>query len=200
MTDRSTTIQDLKEKMIQAASQPSFVHHDWYVRFHLEIVEVIALELCDLYPNANRQKVSELVWLHDLEKIADFSKKDSTELTATRLLMQQIGYSADYIDEIAADINLVNAKRDIASAAIEVQIISSADGAAHLVGPFYGIFWHEHPSLPIQDILDSNKVKLDKDWNQKITLPEVRDAFAQRHKLQLELNTGKLPTSFLKRV
>lgn len=183
--------------MVQAATLPTFVHQDWYVPFHLEIVETIALELCDVYSEANRQKVHELVWLHDVEKIADVRKKDDTALTATRALMTELGYPADYIDELSADINTINAKHDIASESIEVQIISSADGAAHLVGPFYGIYWHENQSMSIQDILCSNKVKLAKDWSKKITLPEVRKAFERRYALQVEFNTGKIPKSFL---
>ncbi len=197
MTQHNIPIQSLKDRVVQAVALQTFVHHDWYVRFHLEIVETIALELCDLYSEANRQKVHDLVWLHDVEKIVDVSKKDDTALTATRSLMAELGYSADYIDELSADINTINAKQDIASESIEVEIISSADGAAHLVGPFYGIYWHEHPNMAIQEILDSNKVKLAKDWSKKITLPEVRRAFERRYALQVELKTGKIPTSFL---
>lgn len=197
MTQHNIPIQSLRDRVSQAAALPAFVHQDWYVRFHLKIVETIALELCDVYSEANRQKVHELVWLHDVEKIADVRKKDDTALTATRAVMAELGYPTDYIDELSADINTINAKQDIGSESIEVQIISSADGAAHLVGPFYGIYWHENPSMSIQDILSSNRVKLAKDWSKKITLPEVRKAFERRYAMQVELNTGEIPTSFL---
>ena len=189
--------QQLKARVANAVKDKAFKHNEWYTKYHLEIVESIASELCDVYPKADRAKVIDLVWLHDYEKIVEFANKDNTELVATSELMVSIGFPRDYINEVSADINTINAKVAIASAPIEIQILSSSDGAAHLVGPFYGIYWHENPDKSIQEILMGNKAKLEKDWSKKMTLPEVRTAFQDRYDLALEMVSGELPNKFL---
>jgi hypothetical protein len=47
-------IDTVKTRVCEAAQNPAFRHHLWYVHYHLEIVERLAMELCDLYPSADR--------------------------------------------------------------------------------------------------------------------------------------------------
>ena len=188
--------QVLKQKLIEAASNPNFRHHSWFVKYHLEIVEKIANELCEIYTNANKLYVAALLWLHDYEKIVDFDNQYNTELVATKNLMADIGYSAEVIDDICASINRYNAKQNLASDTIEVQIVSSADAASHFVGPFTAIYWHENPTKSIGELQNENKRKIAVDWNSKITLPEVKVAFESRHKKALEI-AGDIPATFI---
>lgn len=186
----------LKESVVSAIANPGFMHHRWYEKFHMDIVEQISLEACDLYPDADRGKVFNLLWVHDYEKIVDFSQKDSRELTATRTLLAKVGFNELESDELCEMINIMNKKEDIDRAGIEIQIVSSADGASHLTGPFMDIYWHENPTAGIDEIQQSNRKKIEKDWNLKITIPEIRDAFDQRRIYELEA-TGILPSRFL---
>jgi len=186
----------LKQKITERAKDERFVHHHWFVRYHIEIVARIAQELCAHYPQADRQFVDALAWLHDYEKIVDFDNEFNTELAATRSLMQEIGYSTEVIEKMAQSINRCNARDDLDKADIEVQIISSSDAASHLVGPFVALYWYENPSKSMDELQAENNRKLTVDWEKKVTLPEIKQAFALRHQYTLEI-AGKLPASFL---
>lgn len=85
---------------------------------------------------------------------------------------------------------------DLHGTAIEVRIVSSADGASHHVGPFMAIYWRENPTLSTPELMKRNIAKTMKDWDRKMVLPEVRAAFEWRHKAVLE-NSGQLPGRFL---
>ena len=83
---------------------------------------------------------------------------------------------------------------DLSTAPIETQIISSADGASHMVGTFYpGYFGDGDGFVSIQKRL---KQKMEIDWNRKITLPEVKNAFGERYTRMREL-LGEFPEKFL---
>jgi hypothetical protein len=191
-----TNNRTLKQKVIEHSQSEKFRHHEWFVMYHLEIVEQIAHELCQLHPEADKQYVDTLVWLHDYEKIVDFENQYNTELEATKTLMAEVGYASNVIDEMCESINRYNAKADLQSAKIEIQIVSSSDAASHLVGPFVALYWHENPTKSISELQNDNQKKLSTDWDVKITLPEVKKAFEDRYKVALEV-AGKLPPTFL---
>jgi hypothetical protein len=186
---------ELRRRVTAASQNPEFVHHAWFVEYHLDVVQHIAAELCSVYPKVDAKLVDALVWLHDYEKIIDFDNQYNTELVATRRLMEEVGYEKQAIEDMAGIINRYNAKQDLPSAPIELQIVSSADGASHLVGPFITLYWYEHPHKSIGELQADNRKKLATDWSQKITLPEVKAAFNARYQFALE-HAGQLPARY----
>lgn len=189
-------ILSLKQQVIARAKDPSFRHHQWFVQYHLDIVAQVADELCARHPEANKQFVAALVWLHDYEKIIDFDNQYNTELAGTKKLLEQLTFTDTASDALCKSLIICNAKQNLASASIEIQIVSSADAASHLVGPFITLYWYEHPSQTIGELQQENRRKLTVDWETKMVLPEVRQKFADRHQLLLEI-AGEIPASFL---
>ena len=192
----SEQLLSLISEVSKVASSSEFRHHKWFKTYHLDIVHQIALELFSFYPTAHKTIVEALAWLHDYEKIIDHENQYNTELAATGSLLTRLDVTKDTKTLLLRYINLLNSKQNISTTPIEVQIVSSADGAAHMVGPFYHLYWYENPQESIEEIMTENKRKNTVDWQKKIVLPEARRAFEIRHKHLLEMN-GYLPIKFL---
>lgn len=186
----------LKVAVTKRSADNNFVHHKWFVKYHLEIVEKIALELSEKYPDADKFKVLTLVWLHDYEKIIDFDNQYNTELKATKELVRELGFDTAFIEQMAADLNTYNAKENLSVATIEIQIVSSSDAASHNVGPFMCLHWYENPSMSVEELMAENIRKISVDWEKKITLPEVREAFSRFRDFNLQV-AGQLPEKYL---
>jgi hypothetical protein len=174
-------IELIKRNVIQMAEDPIFIHHLWYVTHHLTIVEEISLELCDRYPNADVELVSLLVWMHDYEKITRQVPPESK--ISEQDFLTQFGISSEQIQQVLSSLEIIDRKNpeELRTAPIEIQIISSADGASHLVGPFFSIYWWENPNLSIEELRSRNLKKLTTDWERKIVLPEVKKAFESQY-------------------
>lgn len=189
-------IQQFKQHVIEASHDKNFIHHKWYVRYHLNIVEKIALELCAIYHEADKDLVLLLVWLHDYGKMMDFTNQHSATLNYGRKKLAELGFPQTVIDASLSYIAAIDAKKEINSASIEVKIVSSSDGAAHLVGPFYLYWLHENASRDFHELTASTARKAIDEWNNKIVLPEVKQAFQARQNFVLE-QCGQLPSQFL---
>jgi len=196
-------IEVFKQHVREASTNPEFLHHKWFVKWHLEIVEQIALELCDHYPKANRDLVEVMAWLHDYGKILDYDNQYETTLTKGLETLTGLGFLDDFAHRATDYIGILDKKMelDLHEAPIEVQIVSSADGCSHMTGPFLNIFWHEatdktFTGKTFEELMDLNRRKVEKDWNHKIVLPEARTAFEARYKFIRE-QTGELPPTFL---
>ncbi len=177
-------VQKFRKHVQILAANPAFVHHKWYNKYHLEIVERIAIELCQRYKKADKDLVILLVWMHDYGKIAlDNNTKD---LIKAKKALQKIGFEEETIKKAAQYIESTDRYESLNQAPIEVKIISSADAAAHLVGPFYSLWWYENPQKRIEDLIDGDIKKALKDWNKKIVLPEIKKTFRERHRVLLE--------------
>ncbi len=191
-------IQKLKNHVLVESQNPNFKHHKWYLKYHLEIVERISLELCDIYKSADRDMVLLLVWLHDYEKILSFAKQEKLDYLKTKEKLVDFGFSHAMILKIISYLLTIDQKNylDLKQAAIEVKIVSSADAASHLVGPFHQLWWYENPEKDYEELMADNIKKAWIDWNKKIVLPEIKLAFKDRYELLLE-QSGKIPNKFL---
>ena len=55
-----TPVEVFRTTVIDLASRPSFIHHEWYVEFHLRFVEQIAMELAE--GNESHEELLDAHW------------------------------------------------------------------------------------------------------------------------------------------
>lgn len=187
-----TLINKLKKEVIRLANNDQFIHHDWYITYHLEIVEKIAHDLCKKYPNADTSIVEILVWIHDYGKMKQVQKDQVLEKSKNKL--EKLGFSPKIVQKVTQYLDIFEKKENLVNAPIEVQIVSSADGASHMIGPFFLIFWKEFSSLPSKKLMAENKRKIILDWEKKIVLPELKKELLPRYQFWLEA-FGDIPTN-----
>lgn len=186
-----------KSIVIENFSRKDFTYHEWMVEYHLKIVEKIAMELCDIYTEADRDVVQALVWFHDFGKPIDEENERTVTLSEGPKVMLTCGYSQEFIDRVIEYWQLMEKKNeiDIRTTPIETQIVSSADGASHFTGVFYPSYFNEDGD----DFVTTQKQlaeKIEKDWNRKIVLPEAQKAFEGRY-LKAKEMLGEFPDKFL---
>ena len=187
-----------KEHVKQVSASPAFIHHEWFVRWHLEIVEQIADELLVYYPEADKDLVRVMVWLHDYGKPLDFDNEYDVTTIAGKSKLVELGFDEKFAQQAVDYIAHMNRKMevDLHEAPIEVQIVASADGLSHMIGPFMSCWWREQASRSIEQLMYDNKIKIAKDWERKIVLPEAHAAAEQRRAHLLEMS-GDIPAKIL---
>lgn len=190
-------MEELINQVKKAAKNPKFIHHKWFVKYHLEIIERIVRETAEHYPEADLEIMIAMTWLHDYGKILDRQNEDEILIPKSIELMKKTGFPEDFIEKVYRYIEIFETKENIDKAPIEVQIVSSADGASHLVGPFYFLFWADESLGSIQDNMNENLRKANVDWEKKIVIPEIKNAFLDRNNHLREM-AGELPNKFLK--
>lgn len=192
-----TNLLKFKNIVIENFSSKDFTYHEWMVQYHLNIVEKIAMELCDIYTDADRDIVQALVWFHDFGKPIDEENERAITLLEGPKVMLACGYTQEFVDRVVECWQLMEKKNeiDIQTTPIETQIVSSADGASHFTGVFYPSYFNENND-DFAITQKHLKEKIEKDWNRKIVLPEVQKAFEGRY-LRAKEMLGNFPDKFL---
>lgn len=186
------------EHVKEAATNPNFKHHSWFIEWHVILVERIALELASYYEGIENDYIRLLAWLHDYGKIIDAHNEQEMTQVAGRRKLLELGFNEDVVARAIKDAELIDSWTtiDMHTASIEAQILSSADGCSHMVGPFMALWLYENPSKPYDVLMQGNVNKLTQGWNRKVVLPEARQFFKQRFMYALEAN-GVLPQNFI---
>lgn len=172
----------LRAFITEKAAEPAFVHHKWFTKWHLEIVETLSKDMLKYYPEADEATIIALAWMHDYGKIIDYDTQyDHAHIEAGRQEMIRLGFDEAFATHIAESIKIYDKKEHLEKESIEIRIVSSADACSHLIGPFVSIYWQENPDVPFEKIMQENVRKFDGEWEAKVTIPEAKQAYRQLH-------------------
>lgn len=191
-------IEELKEKISLLARDKRFVHHKWFLKYHLELVEKISLELYEKYEEADLDLLLGLIWIHDYGKILGI-KDEKEVLEKSRSFMLEIDFDEKYVNKVIGLLEVFESKMtmDLSKSPLEVQIVSTADAVSHMYGPFYQMYCYENPAMAVEELMESNMRKLEKDWTRKIVIPGVKESLQGRYEFLRE-SFGDLPEGILK--
>lgn len=174
----------LKERIINDASKESFRHYKWFVKYHLEVVERLALEISEMYTDINIDLLLTLVWIHDYGSIIDYENSKEALFNSVPTLLTELDFENDFIDNTFNKLKIsenITGDEEIESLPIEVRILSTADAVSHLFGPFYFLWWYENGHREVEDVLEDNRKKNKKDWEKKILIPEIKEMMKDRN-------------------
>lgn len=183
-------IERLKKEIIKLSEGKEFIHNEWFIKFHLEIVERIVEDLIESYPEADEDICRILVWVHDYPKIIDYDNEHANDnIQKVKDFLISLDFDKEIAETVLKYLTIFERKMDmdLKEAPLEVQIVSSADAASHLVGPFISIYWKEFNHKSIHELMSDNIKKLEKDWDRKITLPEVKVKYKTLHNFHKSL-------------
>lgn len=172
----------LRTFITEKATNPHFVHHKWFIKWHLEIVETLSRDMMRYYPEADKATLIALGWMHDYGKIIDYDTQyDHKHIEEGRQEMVRLGFDEAFATNIADSIKIFDKKDHLENESIEIRIVSSADACSHLIGPWVSLYWHENPEIPFETIMKENVRKLGGEWDLKVTIPEAIQAYQQLH-------------------
>lgn len=185
----------LETHVLEQSNQASFVHSRWFVDHHIRIVERVAIELAAGYEHVDLDLIRAMTWIHDYGKIHGRREADEVNVMAVTHALRGAGFGDKMVREVQHCLHDFNrsSSMDLRTTRLETQIVSSADGCAHLIGPFMFLYWYENPSSSIEDLLEENRRKLQFDWDRKIVLPEARSLFREQRAALLRMLSGDLP-------
>ena len=147
----------------RAASDPSFVHHEWYIEHHLNYVKAIAHALKPRAQPDEKEIINHMVWMHDYPKM--MGDKDNFELVRELVAKHKGEAYADELVGYLEDMEMIKSVDSMygVETTIFALIMSTADALAHYYGPFFQIYHDENPDTPIEELKQKNAEKLEKD-------------------------------------
>jgi len=175
-------LSNLRAFIADKASNPEFVHHKWFIEWHLELVETLSKDMMKYYPEADETTLIVLSWMHDYGKIVDFANQyDLKYIDEGKQVLKELGFDENFAEMISESVKRFDKKDHLESENIEIRIVSSADACSHLIGPWVSLYWHENPDKPFEDIMKENVRKMGGEWELKVTIPEAISAYQQLH-------------------
>ena len=146
----------------RAANDPSFKHHKWYVKHHLDYVMAIMKRMPKVMGNWDKEMV-DMVWMHDYPKMVG----GGHDLAIVNTLLTK-HRDEDYAHKVVHQLHLMERlKKSDWNSLTEYSMVaanlSTADALAHYYGPFFQLYIDENPDMSMEEIKKSNRQKLAKD-------------------------------------
>jgi hypothetical protein len=170
----SPQVETIRESILTKAKLSTHIE-PWFVSEHILEVEKHANWLCDLYPQANRDAVGLAVWFHDIGRLEGIDDgHDQYGATEAQKVLFTNHFPQDTINLVTAACAAHRAE-ELKPVTIEAKILATADAMSHFIHSFYvRIIESRRKSNEFHQALALIKLKLDRDFNEKISLPEAK--------------------------
>ena len=185
----TSIVEEIKTRIRQLAEQNNF---DWFYKLHqVEIVRA-AEDLLVYYPNANRDVIILACWLHD---IMHYTAKTPEEImqvktnhhidgaVKARQILPEFMLPDDMIEQVAKCIERHRNRDDHTAETIEEKIVAAADSLSHFKSIFYFTYFKVHPYDSLEQMVEADLQKLERDWRDLEILPEAAKLAETRYQV-----------------
>ena len=158
----------------------------WFYEDHLLVVERLALELCDLYPKANKDLVTLGVWFHDIGRA--HGHDDGHDLYGANYAGETLiknGFDKNFIDLVVEACRTHSCKENGKPNSLEGKILATADALSHYHNGFYLRIlysWSKKNKGDYYQLKTKLFKKMERDLNEKIFFDEIRVKIKPMHK------------------
>ncbi len=151
----------------------------WFYKEHILVVEKLALDLCDLYPEANRDAVILSVWFHDIGRAHGHNENHDLYGAnyATKILTKN-NLDKNFINTVSESCKTHSCHKNGYPTSIEGKILATADAVSHYHNGFYLrilYYWSKKNKSNYQNLKEKLFQKMKRDLNQKIFFDEVKE-------------------------
>ena len=164
---------------------------DW--NHHIIPVVKCAKKLAKIY-KVNEEIVELAALLHDIGRTDLKKGKDHhiTGIPKAEEILKKYNFSEKVIEEVKHCIESHRGSKSIKPKTKIAEIISNADGMAHLDNFFILIYLGTKIKMRYKEIIEWINKKIERDWNTKLTLPEAKKMMKEKYKaIKLLLYSAK---------
>jgi len=170
------TIEKVREAVMKEAT-------DWDWETHISLVVKYAKHLAKI-ENVNEEVAELAALLHDIGRLK-FGGEDHeiTGIPEAEKILKELNYSQEVIDEVKHCVKTHRASKDYPTETKTAEIIRDADAIAHFdIFPVLvqvGLRIHNGDIKKAVQWVDA---KIDRDWNNKMHLPESKKLVEEKYK------------------
>jgi putative nucleotidyltransferase with HDIG domain len=170
-------IQQIKNKL--ANEIKSSKHCDpWLYEEHILVVEKLALELCDLYPKANRDAVILSVWFHDIGRAHGYNEDhDLYGANYANKILIKNNFDKNFIKLITESCKTHSCDKNGKPNSLEGKILATADAISHYHNGFYLRIlysWSKKNKDNYHKLREKLFEKMKRDLNEKIFFDKIK--------------------------
>ena len=115
----------------------------WFYEEHVLVVEKLALDLCTLYPKANRYAVILGVWFHDIGRAHGHNEEhDLYGANYAKKILKKNNFDQDFIDLVVNSCKTHSCSENGNPDSLEGKILATADALSHYHNGFYLRIFH----------------------------------------------------------
>jgi uncharacterized protein len=175
-----------KLEEVRRIVKSKFEETDW--KCHIAPVVKYAKKLALIYKTD--KEVTELAaLLHDIGRV-DIKKDEEHHIVGVlkaEAILKKLDYPENIIKEIKHCILSHRTSKGPKPKTMIAKIVANADAMAHFDALPVFFYWRAKRGYDFNTILEWTRIKLEKDWNKKITLPEAKKLMKNQYKASMLL-------------